>query len=201
MYRNCSSQARLQRTARTILALLLLTVLLSGSLPFTSVSATSICNLACCAGKAPHAAGSCMGGSCHDELSNHSTHDLTADQETETLCGVPKHLTSLKSVPVVEFPTIEAEDTQDTSSAGQVTHTNGNHFSVSSVETPCRQDCGGGAFNSSNSKRPSNPGIVSQSNPLRPQSSVALAQVEFNRTQTLAALCLKCSPRAPPVNS
>jgi hypothetical protein len=49
----------LKSFARTILATVLLVVLLAGAIPFTSLSASHECGMACCIGKPSHMAGSC----------------------------------------------------------------------------------------------------------------------------------------------
>ena len=58
--------------ARTILAVTLLLTLLTGNIVWSAASAGGpMCTLACCAGRAPHAAGSCMNGSCQAGVSEH----------------------------------------------------------------------------------------------------------------------------------
>src|SRR6266849_4998525 len=83
--------------ARAILGAILMLGLLSGSLPFASVSSAPVCKLACCVGRPPHAAGSCMSGSCHTGLvlhpatSNHAYEHIRKDR-AEPLCGAAKIL-------------------------------------------------------------------------------------------------------------
>ncbi|PYS23280.1 MAG: hypothetical protein DMF72_09985 [Acidobacteria bacterium] len=59
-----------------------------------SVSAGNICTLACCAGRATHAAGSCMNGTCHTFLTGRSKtptiHVPLPVHESEKLCGLPQ---------------------------------------------------------------------------------------------------------------
>src|SRR5690349_10464722 len=50
---------------RTVLAVSLLLAFLASSFPLTTIASGPMCTLACCAGRPPHAAGSCMNGSCH----------------------------------------------------------------------------------------------------------------------------------------
>lgn len=80
---------RTSRIARTALALLVLAAFVLPIAPIASVSAGNLCTLACCAGRAPHAAGSCMDGTCHVAIRNrkkavHKEHP----QRSEELCGI-----------------------------------------------------------------------------------------------------------------
>src|SRR5258706_15260144 len=62
MERTQLSRFKISYAARALMAFVLLTAFLSGVVPLAAVTAGSLCALECCAGKAPHAGGSCMKG-------------------------------------------------------------------------------------------------------------------------------------------
>jgi hypothetical protein len=200
-------RTKIVRAARVGLAAMLLAVLLSGSVPFTSVPAQATCNLACCIGKAPHAAGSCMGGSCRSGVlsSDHATHthQITAPEEAETLCGLPNQIGATTVAQMAEVPTIEADGSvvkEDVSDVGQASQNVRDqvHISAAALVKPCQEDCGGCVSGFTNLNRQRNTAIVNHSDPSLPPSTIQLANLEFHLRQTLAALCLQCGPRAPP---
>jgi hypothetical protein len=77
-------------------ATLLLSILWA-NIPTASLASGPMCNLACCAGRAPHAAGSCMNGSCHAFLMGRAEtskiHVHLPVHESEQLCGLPRRTT------------------------------------------------------------------------------------------------------------
>src|SRR5947207_8718754 len=75
--------------ARAILAVMLLLSLLSGCFAFALASSAPLCRLACCAGRPPHAADSCLGGSCHAVIAGAKTKTRRAlQQQSDRLCGL-----------------------------------------------------------------------------------------------------------------
>ena len=59
--------------ARAMLAVMLLLMLVAGSIVWPASASGPLCAMACCAGKAPHAAGSCMHGSCETGVTANKT--------------------------------------------------------------------------------------------------------------------------------
>lgn len=54
--------------ARAVIALVMLLTLVAGSIVWPAAASGPLCSMACCAGKAPHAAGSCTHGSCETDV-------------------------------------------------------------------------------------------------------------------------------------
>jgi hypothetical protein len=78
--------------ARIALALLLAAAFTCTTVPLASVSASNTCHLECCAARAPHAAGSCMNGTCHAAIQVHKNKlRRPASSETaEAFCGLKR---------------------------------------------------------------------------------------------------------------
>src|SRR4051794_5140490 len=83
---------RLKSIARVFLATILLLGFVASTLPLESIASGPLCTLSCCAGRAPHAAGSCMNGSCHAFLGKDSSHHRApvGTQVNEQLCGLAR---------------------------------------------------------------------------------------------------------------
>jgi hypothetical protein len=80
---------RTSQMLRPALALFVLAAILSVIAPFASVSARNLCTLTCCAGRAPHAVGSCMDGTCYVALRNRKKTVIRNlhPERPERLCG------------------------------------------------------------------------------------------------------------------
>ena len=189
--------------ARTILAALLLLTLLSASLPLTTIPSGPTCTLACCAGRAPHAAGSCMNGSCHAFLigrpKSSTIHVHLAVHESERLFGLPRS-TARNSMVLLRGSTaltlaafsgrLRGSRTEDAASV-----------STSTLGKPCQPDCGAGAFSSSSQSRRRDSSAVSYADKPRPPSTARLEHSSFSHTKALDALCRRSRPRGPPISS
>ncbi len=81
------SQLRIRRAGGAGLALVLIAGFFLTLMPLASVSAGNLCALACCAGRAPHAAGSCMNETCHAAIKLQKKSRRVAVEPTERLCG------------------------------------------------------------------------------------------------------------------
>ncbi|MCU1266517.1 MAG: hypothetical protein JWM21_2835 [Acidobacteria bacterium] len=189
--------------ARTILAALLLLTLLSASLPLTTIARGSTCKLACCAGRAPHAAGSCMNGSCHAVLTGRAkkpkVHLQLPVHETEQLCGLPRSTTRNSAVSLrgSAAPTLAASSQGSRGSGAQ----DAASVSTSTLGRPCQPDCGAGAFISSSQSRPRDSCATSHADKPRPPSTEGYEHSSFSRAQTLDALCRRSRPRGPPISA
>jgi hypothetical protein len=193
--------------ARAILGAILLLGLLSGSLPFASVSSAPVCKLACCVGRPPHAAGSCMSGSCHTGLvlhpatSNHA-HEHTGKDRAEPLCGPAKITTSAALLGMQEVPTVSSATEGRTADRSQSPR--GGPEQRESVTTvvvvkPCQPDCGGCASGSTRHNRQSDLATLSYADRPRPPSSDQRAATSCEFAHNLDVLCRQSRPRAPPV--
>jgi len=172
--------------ARTTLAIVLLSGLLAALFPLAAISSGGTCKLACCAGRAPHAAGSCIDGTCHAFLGTHSSHAHYPKHESpEQFCGLSRLGASGKLVLV-----LSQELRDGLSKEAKV--------SSSALSKPCQTDCGGCASGFANSKRRRNVATVVNSNqPTQAlQADEANAQVALVRQ--IRALRRQSAPRAPP---
>jgi hypothetical protein len=133
-----------------------------------------MCTLACCAGRAPHAAGSGMNGLCHAGLmahrrATHIHHELPT-QQAEQFCGLPRPTAraSVLSLPVAA--------TVGSSSGVDSEHSRGCRasrkaadraiISASALAKPCQPECGAGTFGSTNQRRPRQTAALSFANRL-----------------------------------
>src|SRR5258705_6595717 len=79
-----TAQSNLGFLRRIIVAVVLVLALLSGIIPFSSASAGHLCTMKCCAGLAPHAA-----GSCHVSMSSYGeSKESSPEQDLDKHCGL-----------------------------------------------------------------------------------------------------------------
>lgn len=166
----------------------------------------SLCTLACCAGRAPHAAGSCMNGSCHADLMAHrkATHihrELPA-QQFEQFCGLPR--------PTARVPllSLHVAATADSGSGVDSQHSSGSRalknapgwasISASALGKPCQPDCGVGAFSSTNQRRPRETAALPFASRARPPWSLFLLAAANTHAHARNAIRWQANPRAPP---
>ena len=177
------SRRRVRRTGGVLLALLLMAGFISTVAPIASVFAGNSCTLSCCEGRAPHAAGSCMDGTCyasirlHNKSSNLHAHAPVA----ERLCG------SQSIRPRTFAKTVVARRDKDERPQGAPFH-------FSSFRQPCTPDCAGCAVFSINSQ--SKVAALAISNQL-PAGSHKFSSASFD-PDTLDVSCRQHSPRGPP---
>ena len=188
--------------ARFLLATTLALALLSGSLPFTAISAAPMCTLTCCAGRAPHAAGSCMSGACdtglfqHPKSSKHA-HSNIAFQGAEPLCGLGS-ITGIAAGFGVTPGGIAGRRTRDRTQSKSAGYEQSESVTAAVVVTPCQPDCGGCASGSTNQNRQRDTTALSHAPRPRPPSSKQLAIASREFVNTLEVVCAQSRPRAPP---
>jgi len=190
MDRRRSRQFRIVCAARLGLAVLLLIGFLSSLAPLAPASASSLCTLECCAGRAPHAAGSCMNGSCQAVLSTHKTEThRVAEAHSDRLCGLNRAVATkiVRRVTVNRAPRPAKSDPVTISAAAFV--------------QPCEAGCGGCASGFASSNRQRNSATMAHAARPRPPTDLHLLDFARHGAQTLAALCRQCAPRGPPVFS
>lgn len=186
------------RIARVILGASLLLSILSVNIPTAVVASGPMCTLACCAGRAPHAAGSCMNGSCHAFLNgrvktSHIHRELPV-QQSEQLCGLPR---------TIARTTARLLSSSSTLTVGDHFKQSGEAASLSTgmLGKPCQQDCGAGTLSSSGQSRPRDTGAISYADKPRPPSTARHDHSSFSRAQALDTLCRRSRPRGPPISS
>src|SRR6266404_1649606 len=155
------------RVSRTILAALLPIALLWSVVSVTTIASSSMCTLACCAGRAPHAAGSCMNGSCQASLISHNkaSHVHRAVQPSERLCGVMR-ITGRTTAALNRESKMLALDRS--SEQRRASHAPQAGTISTAVGKPCQPDCCAGTFGSSSQSRPRESGASSYVDKLRP---------------------------------
>lgn len=199
MNRFLPGHVKILRVARSLIAALLLLTCVSGSVPVSSPSTGPMCALACCAGRAPHAAGSCMGGSCHTGLLTgvKTTHSHRPLPQQEPLCGLSGALSQASFARML--PAAEAASA-DFSPVSNTTSQNGSsHPSVAAdvIVTPCQQDCGGTTGITSPNRQRNAATLTHGARP-RPPSIVGFADFEPHHALSLNSLCRQGAPRGPP---
>jgi hypothetical protein len=191
------------RVSRVILGSTLLLSILCASIPASVPASGQLCTLACCAGRAPHAADSCMNGSCHAFLmsrlkTTHIQRQLPVRQ-SEQLCGIRRR-TALTTAALLR------ESTTFTFSSAPVQSRGGYAPGAAKVSTtalskPCNPDCGAGTFGSSSQSRPRDSGAASHADKPRALSTSLPEHFSLNAAKASDALCRRSRPRGPPVRS
>ena len=174
-----------------------MTAFLTSSLPLTTIASGPMCTLACCAGRAPHAAGSCMNGSCHANAltrskSAHIHRELLASH-SERMCGLPRLTMRLNMSVRPPGAAVRPGQTRENNTAYKAS------VSATNLGKPCQADCGSCASGFTSPSRKRSVAALAYATQSRPPSNVRLADVEDSLTRKLTALCRQCAPRAPPL--
>jgi hypothetical protein len=184
MERSQSSRFQISYAARALIAFVLLAAFLFGIVPLASVTAGSLCNLDCCAGRAPHASGSCMKGSCQATLPTSLRRRARRD-EAEKFCGLPR------KIQLTSFALRRAKAPLPSSS---------DHVASLALESPCQPDCGGCASGFANSNRSRNSAAVAGESRPRPPTYNHLSDFSYHRIRILETQCRQGAPRGPPIS-
>ncbi len=188
------------RVARVSLGSILLLAILTAHIPASALDNGSLCTLSCCAGKAPHAAGSCMGNSCDAFSMGHahtaSAHTNAGPEKTEELCGLDRLIAKISRLPFTE---IDADSTVDANHSrhSDSGRSSGPSLSTPALDKPCQSDCGSYASSVARSKeqRTAALGFADQSRSL---STIRSRGFDYGRTHNLSAMCRRGAPRGPP---
>lgn len=178
---------RLKPIARMALAAILLAGLLGSLLPLETLASGQMCTLACCAGRAPHAAGSCMDGSCHVSLKKASkqNHPSQRKQLAEQLCGVTRLTRRLSSNKTVQLSPIKKESQQA-------------QLSSTTMSRPCLPNCGScGSGSAASDFR--NHAAIARHQRSRRLAAAGFTDIFFAVLLTLTTLVRQGAPRAPPI--
>jgi len=163
--------------ARMMIAALLAAAFMCAALPLASVSAGNVCRLECCAARAPHAAGSCMNGTCHASLNlhKHEPHRSSVAPADE-FCGLRILAKRLRHI-------AKSIDTPTT------------HESVVALARPCDADCGSCAVSSISAKDK-----ITITDTYRLQPSRTRWSIESHLVSSHEVSQRQYSPRGPPTN-
>jgi hypothetical protein len=183
------------RLAKVLVGSAVLLSILAVNVPFAVFASGPMCTLACCAGRAPHAAGSCMNGSCHVSFRQqtkkvHSHHE--ASGHGEQLCGLSK----LKSIgsPLLAIDRIAIVASSERSPNAPSDQT---HVSPLVFTKPCQSgdSCGTG-FTKTNRQR--HAVALAYANRPRPLSRTALNKLDRGLARKLDSHGRLGAPRGPP---
>lgn len=199
VFNRCLLRCGNVRIARIVLPLTLLLSLLASTFPLSTIASGPMCTLACCAGRPPHPAGSCMNGSFHANLRTHPKtthiHGQQTTQEAEQVCGLPQRTSRANQSPLRILTSA--------SSVAYSERSGGRHspdVSATTVAKPCQPECGSSASSFSSSNRQRNTAAIAHAVRPRPPSNIRLANIAYSLIRKLSALCRQCAPRAPPVS-
>lgn len=190
--------------ARVVLGSTVLLSIICANIPTSAIASGSMCQLSCCAGRAPHAAGSCMNGSCHAFLTAptktaHIRHQAPHEQ-AEELCGLRQLKTnigrSLLMEPMVAGLDVGGHSLHSHGASKGATHEA--TVSTRAVTRPCQSDCGSCASGWTRSKRQRNAAALSYSNRPRPPSGSELVNIEYLPIRKRSVLGRRSAPRGPP---
>ena len=182
-----------RQLARLVLGASLLGSILWTSLPASTAMSGPMCTLACCAGRAPHAAGSCMNGSCHVNLSGRKSanaHHQPGSYKSEQLCGLPRFVARVAHLRATAI--VGADQANGKLPANQ------NTLTASSLGQPCQPDCGRCLSGFANSGRKRDAATLTSATRLRTPSRVGRAVDDGKIIRNLDSQFSLCGPRGPP---
>ena len=204
-----TAQSKLGFPRRIIVAVVLVLALLSGIVPFGAASAGHLCTMECCAGLAPHAA-----GSCHMSMSSHGK-----SEDLDKHCGLPQPdngaidgiaagvmgmTDSAHSSLDLDDVTIDASDHCNTDSQSKdlnaTSHNDSSEFDSVATQfflKPCPAECGTGAVSSGVRRSRDSVAVVyhARSRPPAPGRKYQHFNGNFLITSNY---CRQLRPRGPP---
>ena len=201
-----SLRSTAMHVARVILGSTLLLSILSANLPSAAIASGPMCNLACCAGRLPHAAGSCMNGSCHAVLvfnrQKIHVHHEARGRSAEQLCGLPRLRINASRLPlnkIVKFD-FGSSTTSDHSRGTSKSAPDQASLSSAVLTKTCQSDCGSCASGFTNLSRQRNTAALAYADRPRPPSVLGRGDIDYGLTRTIPALCRRGAPRGPPLS-
>ena len=190
--------------SRVILGLVLVVSTLWTNIPLVEDVSGPMCDLVCCVGRAPHAAGSCMNSSCHAFPTGGNdrvhTHHEEPD-EVEELCGLTGLTMNASWLSLVETVTTDPGSGahSDLSQSTSTSTSDKAGVSAAVVTKPCQLDCGSCASGFTNSNRKRNSSALAYADRPRPPSRGELVDVAYQATRKLRGLSRRGVPRGPPL--
>ncbi len=177
---------------RATLAVSLLIVLVGAGLVLPAAASGPMCTLACCAGRAPHVAGSCMQGSCATQPSDHHAHQGT-DDSSSPIPGVVAgaHGADMEAVPTVDASESSREVARENSSVVPA-------FSTAALVKPCELGCGASMSIFSTGQKARDARISKPVNHRPPLASASLTRASFLTKATHPGFSRSQPPRGPP---
>jgi hypothetical protein len=186
----------LRSITRSFLAAALSLAFFGGSFQLAQSASGSLCTLTCCAGRTPHAAGSCMNGSCRAPIKiGQHDHAHASHPTSDKFCGVERAATrkgslSRRTLSRDLSPANDARDQSKQSTNPAAT--------VAGVTKPCDPTCGGGMSISSTQIRPRQSAATSFADKPRPPTQSQRFEASFKFIKSLNGFWRARSPRGPP---
>ena len=188
------------RRSKALLGATLILSILASSFSLATLASGPTCHLACCAGRAPHATGSCMNDSCHTFLSRSKTthtHYRFPVQRPEQFCGIRRGkqftATLLGKSTTVNFLAY-SKRSPGRRAPGEAS------LSTKALGKPCEQDCGAGTLASSRQSRPRE-SVTSDADRPRPPSITRHRPSLSNLAKASDAVTRQLRLRGPPTSS
>ena len=183
--------------ARTILATLLALALLSGIAPLNSLSRSHQCRMACCAGKSPHAEGSCsVAFAVEDEGESAGALD---EEEHFAHSGHQAHDgASAASMKMASSDHEGAGPRAQNISSRDRSSSPAQNFVSQVLTTPCSPECLAGALASTQLPRPRDVAAMSLAGNPRPPTIVRFTKEFSMRLSPSRERRRQIHPRAPP---
>ncbi|HBB94524.1 MAG TPA: hypothetical protein DC054_03970 [Blastocatellia bacterium] len=182
--------------ARSVLAAVLSLAFLGGSFQLAQSASGSLCTLTCCAGRAPHAAGSCMNGSCRAVLKiGRHDHAHVYNQISDQFCGVERVATRKRSLLRVHVSSDQNAQAQSNQKSSHPSTT------VAGITKPCDPTCGGGMSISSTQNRPRQSTTAAFADKPRPPTHSQVVASSFTFAKPLNGFSRGGGPRGPPSSS
>jgi hypothetical protein len=179
--------------ARKLFAATLTLALLALFTPPNALSSAPLCSMPCCAGSAPHAAGSCT--ACHARLAARRK----SKPKPEPFCF---HLSSLSRSNVaragVSSRTQRLSSNNDGEASRQDDQDSTRSVAPTTVSKPCPPDCGATAAGFAHSRRSRDAATLSEASRPRPPSLNASTRAGENLIASHDARRRQSRPRAPP---
>jgi len=189
----------LRSITRSFLVAVLSLAFLGGSFQLAQSASGSLCTLSCCAGRSPHAAGSCMNGSCRAPLKiGRHDHAHVYNPTSDQFCGVERNATRRGSWlrRTVSRDIRSANDARDQSKQSTNLAT-----TVAGVTKPCDPTCGAGLSTSSTQTRPRESAAGAFADRPRPPTHSQIIAAPFTLAKLLKGLWRQRGPRGPPTAS
>ena len=188
--------------ARAVLGATVVFAILWASIPSSAFAPGPLCTLACCAGRAPHAAGSCMDGSCHANVLAHRKtihiHRESPVPQSERLCGLQKLTARASFWSRLWAPGDHSDSITDSEHSASRIASGRANISSSTLRKPCESDCGAGSVSSTNQRRPRESAAHANAERTRPLSNRGWLAAANTCIYAREAIRWQANPRAPP---
>lgn len=187
--------------ARIILATMMMLVVLAGAVPFSSLSSSHECGMACCVGKPSHLAGSCsveLGNAEQaetpvepsDEQTTHSGHamHLSGEDSPEAIASTERHGTAKPHQ--AHHSKSDAKESRRTA-----------RIASQAITTPCSTECAAAASASTQGRRPRDSASAIVAVKPRPPTLLSFDAHQATPLRKSAERRRLSRPRAPPKSS